>query len=149
MLLLTSWLIVKRNPRRHSGFRALLSGTGFAIPQQDVDAVQFSGLLSTARLKKRRVPCGRHSRESGNPCCPDASPKMDSRFRGNDARVGLPQTYTEARKFFFVFTPTQPTTPPHPIPRDNRWRSTPSTNSRRWALPNPAFRLRRTRRAGR
>ena len=26
----------------------------------------------------------RHSRESGNPFCPDAKMQMDSRFRGND-----------------------------------------------------------------
>jgi len=38
------------------GFCPLLSGTGFAIPQQDVDAVQFSGLLSTARLKYAASP---------------------------------------------------------------------------------------------
>ena len=37
----------------------------FANSQQDVDVMQFSVLLSTARLKKHRVPCGRHSRESG------------------------------------------------------------------------------------
>jgi len=34
----------------------LLSDTGFANPRQDVDAVQFSVLPSTARLKKRHVP---------------------------------------------------------------------------------------------
>jgi len=33
------------------GFRLLLPDTGFADPQQDVGAVQFSALLSTAGLK--------------------------------------------------------------------------------------------------
>ncbi|GLQ91536.1 hypothetical protein GCM10007901_04860 [Dyella acidisoli] len=36
----------------------------------------------------KNFPPGRHSRESGNPLCSDASVKMDSRFRGNDGREG-------------------------------------------------------------
>jgi len=49
--------------------------------------------------KKHRVPCGRHSRESGNPFSGMHQSNMDSRFRGNDACVGCRRCKWELRKF--------------------------------------------------